>query len=244
LNATLERRVEARTAELQDANRELEAFAYSVSHDLRSPLRAVEGFAKILLRDYTGKLLDETAADYMRRMSAAIQRMGHLIADLLGLSRLSRQEMTRNNVNLSEMAEGILSEFQSREPERQVCVEIEPELSGRADPHLIHVVLENLLGNAWKYTGKTPVAKIHFGVAADRDAPAYYVRDNGAGFDMKHADQLFAPFQRLHRSDEFEGNGIGLATVQRLIRRHGGRVWAQAEPNLGAVFYFTLGENR
>jgi hypothetical protein len=243
LNATLELRVEARTAELAEANRELESFAYSVSHDLRAPLRAVEGFANILLRDYPGKLLDETAAGYMRRMGAASRRMGDLIAELLNLSRLGRQEMNRRSVNLSEMAEAILSELRDHDPQRQVAAGIEPRLIAQADPKLMHVVLENLLGNAWKYTGKTTDATIHFGIVSGQAAPTFFVRDNGAGFDMRHADVLFAPFQRLHRSDEFEGNGIGLATVQRVIRRHGGRIWAEAKPNEGAAFYFTLGES-
>src|SRR5579871_889260 len=242
LNATLERRVEERTAELQQANRELESFSYSVSHDLRAPLRTVEGFSKILLRDYRGKLLDETAAGYMQRMSAASKRMGQLIEDLLALSRLSRQEMTCQWVDLSQIVHGILNEYRLREPDRDVEDEVEPGVTAHADPKLARIVLENLVGNAWKYTGRTAAASIAFGAHRNAGAPVFFVRDNGAGFDMAHAEQLFAPFQRLHRQDEFEGNGIGLATVQRVVRRHGGRVWAEAEPGRGAVFYFTLGE--
>ena len=237
----LEVRVRERTAQLETTNKELEAFAYSVSHDLRAPLRAVEGFSKILLRDYTGKILDETAADYMQRMSAATRRMGQLIAGLLSLSRLTRQEMSRRAVNLSDLASAIMAEYQTREPQRQVQIDIRPGLVAHADPVLARVALENMLGNAWKYTGKTGIARITFGVVDTDHEPAFYVRDNGAGFNMAHADKLFAPFQRLHRSDEFEGNGIGLATVQRVIRRHGGRVWAEAKPGQGAIFYFTLG---
>lgn len=242
LNATLERRVQERTGQLESAIRELEAFSYSVSHDLRAPLRSVEGFAKILLRDYSGRVLDETAADYMKRMRAATQRMGKLIGDLLALSRLTRQEMSRQRVNLSEIAHSILIEYAAREPDRTVQVEVEPGLFADADPALARVALENMLGNAWKYTGKTAAASITFGACGSSQKEAtFFVRDNGAGFDMAHGDQLFAPFQRLHRDEEFEGTGIGLATVQRVIHRHGGRVWADAKPGQGAVFYFTLG---
>jgi len=242
LNATLERRVEERTLEWREANRELESFSYSVSHDLRAPLRGVAGFAKILLRDYPGKILDETALDYLNRMSAAAQRMGQLIADLLALSRLNRHEIVRQRVNLSKLAQIILAEYRSNDPARQVEVEIEPGLAALADPRLARVVLENLLGNAWKYSSKNEAAAIAFGAMRNQNEPAFFVRDNGVGFDMAHADQLFAPFQRLHRTAEFEGNGIGLATVQRVIRRHGGRVWVEAKPGEGATFYFTWGE--
>ncbi|MBV8729486.1 MAG: PAS domain-containing sensor histidine kinase, partial [Acidobacteriia bacterium] len=216
---------------------------YSVSHDLRAPLRSVEGFAKILLRDYPGKFLDETAADYMNRMSVATQRMGQLISDLLALSRLTRQEISRQPVNLSDIADSILKEYSRGEPGRNVQLEIEPGLVAYADPALTRVALENLLRNAWKYTSKTCTATIAFGGGASnsKKEATFFVRDNGAGFDMAHANQLFAPFQRLHRNEEFEGTGIGLATVQRIIRRHGGRVWADAKPGQGAVFFFTLG---
>jgi signal transduction histidine kinase len=264
-NTTLERRVQERTAQLQDANRELEAFSYSVSHDLRAPLRSVEGFARILLRDYQGKLLDEKAADFLNRVSAASQHMGQLIADLLALSRISRLELSRREVNLSGIAAAALEELRNRDGDRKVDVRIQPGLMARADERLMRVALDNLLGNAWKFTGNTDAAVISFGTErvqppgggeplaagpdkgwavaenGSRGTPAYFVRDNGAGFDMKNAAKLFAPFQRFHTEDEFEGTGIGLATVQRIIRRHGGRIWAESRPGRGATFYFTLG---
>ena len=241
VNADLEQRVELRTSELTASTKELEAFSYSVSHDLRAPLRSVEGFARILLRDYTGKVLDERAADYMNRMRLASQRMGQLIADLLALSRITRQELSRQEVDLSEIAAGVLADLEDRDPKRCVKAEVQRGLMAVADPHLTRVALDNLLGNAWKFTAHTSTATITFGVKHHQGMPAYFVSDNGAGFDMAYADQLFAPFQRLHTVDEFEGTGIGLATVQRIVRRHGGRVWAEGKPGQGATFYFTLG---
>ena len=243
LNTTLEQRIRERTNQLQDSNRELETFAYSVSHDLRGPLRSVEGFARILVRDYPGKVLDERAADLMQRMSAGAMRMGQLIEDLLNLSRINRGELNREPVDLSTIAASVLADLAGREPHRTVQIELEEERKAEADPRLIRVALENLLGNAWKYTGKTERACIAFGAGQDHDENVFFVRDNGAGFDMAHADQLFAPFQRLHRADEFEGTGVGLATVQRVIRRHGGRIWADGKPGQGATFFFTLGTN-
>jgi len=248
LNATLERRVEERTAQLLDANRELEAFSYSVSHDLRAPLRSVEGFARILLRDYPGKPLDEQGADYLNRISAASQRMGQLIADLLELARISRLELSPRTVDLSGMAVSVLEELRNRDSGRALDIQVQPGLAARADERLLRVALNNLFGNAWKFTGKTAAASIAFGAlpagageSADRSAPVYFVRDNGAGSDMTNAQKLFAPFQRFHAQEEFEGTGIGLATVQRIVRRHGGRIWAESQPGQGTSFYFTLG---
>jgi PAS domain S-box-containing protein len=240
LTAVLERRVAERTAELAAANAELEAFCYSVSHDLRAPLRAIDGFSQALLEDCASDL-DADGRNYLTRVRAASKRMGELIDDLLALSRVSRGEMRRARVDLSALAERVVSQLRLAHPGRDVDVVIEPGLTAEADPNLVRVALENLLGNAWKYTGKNPRARVEFGRAAGGEA-AYYVRDDGAGFDPAYADKLFQPFQRLHRPDEFEGHGIGLATVQRIVRRHGGRAWADGTVGRGATFYFTLSE--
>ncbi len=228
-----------RATELEAANKELEAFSYSVSHDLRAPLRAIDGFSQALAEDYSDKL-DEHGKDYLRRVRAATQRMGDLIDDLLMLSRLTRSEMSRDRVDLSALAEEVISGLRQTTPERRVDVSIQPGMVVEADPHLLRIALDNLLGNAWKFTGKRDDARIEVGAARHDDETAYYVRDNGAGFDMAHADNLFAPFQRLHRTEEFSGTGIGLAMVQRIIRRHGGRIWAESAVGEGATFYFTL----
>ncbi len=239
LNAELEQRVLERTAELETANKELETFAYSVSHDLRSPLRGIDGFSQALLEDYAGEI-DAQGQDYLQRMRKASQRMGQLIDDLLKLSRLTRGEMRRETVDLSGMAQTIASELQKTQPERQVECVITPGLSANGDERLLRVVLENLLGNAWKFTSKHTQARIEFGATEVEGESAYFVRDNGAGFDMAYADKLFGAFQRLHRTTEFPGTGIGLATVQRIIHRHGGRVWGEGAVEQGATFYFTL----
>ena len=237
----LEHRVDERTAQLADANKELESFSYSVSHDLRAPLRSLKGFTRILTLDYAGKVLDERALDLMTRMTGSVTRMGQLIEDLLKLSQVSRTALHPRPLDLSALASTILDDLAARDPQRVVDVQIEPGVTAIGDPGLLRLMLENLLGNAWKFTGKTASARITVGVTNDAGERAYFVRDNGAGFDMEYASQLFAPFQRLHRANEFEGTGIGLATVQRVIHRHLGRIWAVSAPGQGATFLFTLG---
>lgn len=239
LNRELEDRVQDRTRELESANKELEAFCYSVSHDLRAPLRALDGFSDELLRCYAERL-DDKGRHYLERVRAGTQRMGQLIDDLLDLSRLSRGEMKREQVDLTGLARAVAGELQQREPGRQISFDIQPDLTGQGDAGLLKVALENLLGNAWKFTGKKSAAIITFGRTEHEGLPAFFVRDNGAGFDMNHASKLFGAFQRLHPQREFPGNGIGLATVQRIIHRHGGQVWADSPPGMGATFYFTL----
>ena len=235
----LERRVVERTAQLKAANKELEAFAYSVSHDLRAPLRSINGFSQALLEDY-GDQLDGIAQDYLQRVRKASQRMGQLINDLLKLSRLTRGQLHCEHVNLSAIATEIIDELQKSYPERDVSCFVTPKLVADGDARLLSIVLENLLGNAWKFTKKRDHAKIEVGMTKKNEQTVFFVRDNGAGFEMSYADKLFTPFQRLHRTMEFEGTGIGLATVQRIIHRHGGQVWAESEVGNGATFHFTL----
>ena len=249
----LERRVAERTAELETANEELrrnaaeltaangelDAFAYSVSHDLRAPLRSIDGFSQIVLEDY----VDELAADgkdALQRVRAASQRMGALIDSLLRLSRINRVPMNRELVDLSAIATDITSELRKASPDRSVELRIEPGLEAVADRRLIEVALDNLLRNSWKYTAKQPAPRIEFGSTQTNGVRTFVVRDNGAGFDMAYADKLFAEFQRLHTQEEFEGTGVGLATVRRIIRRHGGDVWAEGAVGEGATFYFNL----
>lgn len=234
-NDELERRIEARTQELEVLNKELEAFNYSVSHDLRAPLRGIDGFSSALENEY-GEALDETAAHYLSRVRAGAQRMGELIDDLLDLSRLSRGELRLTKVDISKLAQSIIQGLIAAELERDFRIEIAPELSATADKRLLTVALENLLGNAVKFTGTIDKPTIIFG----KEDGAFFLRDNGVGFDMRYADKLFIPFQRLHTMREFEGSGIGLTTVQRIINRHGGRLWAESELGEGATFYFTL----
>ncbi|HUJ72385.1 MAG TPA: PAS domain S-box protein [Verrucomicrobiae bacterium] len=239
LNLELERRVLDRTAQLEASNKELEAFSYSVSHDLRAPLRAIDGFSMTLLEDY-GSKLDAQARHQLERVRLGARRMGELIDDLLKLSRVSRAEIRREQVNLSALARQVAAELKQAEPERKVTFVIEDDVKVQGDAQLMFVVMDNLLRNSWKYTSRHPTARIEFGRIRQNEERVYFVRDDGAGFDMAHANLLFSPFQRLHRQTDFEGTGIGLATVQRIIRRHGGRTWAEASVEQGAAIYFTL----
>lgn len=239
LNADLERRVQDRTTQLEMANKELESFSYSVSHDLRAPLRAIDGFSQALVEDYRDEL-DETGKDYLRRVRAAAQKMGALIDDMLKLAKVNRTEVILGEVDLSEMVNSIMDELRDAEPDRQVTVKVTSGLTAWCDSHLIKIALINLMNNAWKYTSKTGNASIEFGMRFHNGSPAFFVQDNGVGFDMAYADKLFGAFQRLHSAGEFSGTGVGLATVKRVISRHGGDIWAEAAPDKGATFYFTL----
>lgn len=241
LNTSLEQRVKERTARLEMVNKELEAFSYSVSHDLRAPLRGIDGFSAILVEDYADKL-DDGAKEHIKRIRSSAKRMSELIEALLGLSRLNRAEMRIGDVDMTALAGSIAAEFRERNQSRQVEFRIDENIVSKGDLRLLRVVMENLLGNAWKYTSRKENSIIEFRKITQGDQIVYFARDNGAGFDMKYAGKLFAPFQRMHPSTEYEGTGIGLATVQRIVERHGGRIWAEAEPGEGATFYFTLGE--
>jgi signal transduction histidine kinase len=240
LNEELEARVRTRTAELLETNRQLEAFSYSVSHDLRAPLRAIDGFGQALLED-CGERVDAQMKRYLDKMRAATLRMAQLIEDLLSLSRVSRAGLTWTAVDLSALARQVLAEFAQREPGRNVDARVWDGIEAQGDARLLRIALENMIGNAWKFTSRVPLAHIEFGVLRDRENVTYFVRDNGAGFDMAYAEHLFDAFQRLHAVNDFPGTGIGLATVQRVIAKHHGRIWAHAEPGRGATFYFTLG---
>lgn len=239
LNEELERRVAERTRQLEAANKELEAFSYSVSHDLRSPLRSIDGFSEILEKRYAERL-DDSGRDYLGRVRRASKRMGELIDDLLLLARVTRAELRKETVDLSSMVQIMTREIQVAAPQRQVKWIIQDAILAQADSRLIKIVLENLLGNAWKFTAHQSVPRIEFGMIEREDEKVIFLRDNGAGFDMQYAGKLFGAFQRLHKAEDFEGTGIGLATVQRIIHRHGGRVWAEGQTGAGATFFFTL----
>jgi signal transduction histidine kinase len=239
LRDSLELTVTERTRQLEAANRELEAFSYSVSHDLRAPLRSMEGFSQALIEDYAGQL-DATAHDYLSRIKAANQRANGLIDGMLQLSRLTRNPLTLTVVDLSGLAQEVAAELGQTAPERQVAWVIAPNLKMLGDAKLLRIMLANLLNNAWKFTRHTPRPQIEVGQVVIEGRPCFFVRDNGDGFDMRHSHRLFGAFQRLHATTEFEGSGIGLATVQRVINRHGGRVWAEGEKGRGATFYFSL----
>jgi signal transduction histidine kinase len=238
-NAELEQRVRDYAAKAEAATKELEGFCYSVSHDLRAPLRSIDGFTHALMESSNDKL-DPVEREYLQRVRAASQRMGGLIDDLLNLSRVGRREMRVQDVNLSDLAVTVSRDLQSSDPARHVDFIITPEVYGKGDERLLKIVLENLLGNAFKFTSKTDRARVEFGRGMKDGAEAFYVRDNGAGFDMTYADKLFTPFARLHAAQEFPGSGIGLAVVQRIINRHGGRLWADGEPSRGATIWFAL----
>ena len=240
LNSELEHRVAERTAQLKTANNELEAFAYSVSHDLRAPLRAIDGFSRILKEEHFSQMSEE-AQGLLERVRSANQNMSQLVDALLLLSRMTRAEIRREEVDLSALARRVIDNLREDHPQRNVECIILDSILAQGDVRLLQVVLENLLGNAWKFTSKREQAYIEFGMEKRKDETVYYVRDNGAGFNMAYATKLFGAFQRLHSSSEFEGTGIGLATVQRIVHRHGGRVWAESEPDKGATFYFVLG---
>lgn len=237
LNETLEDRVRVRTAELERINRELEAFSYSVSHDLRAPLRTIDGFSLALQEDYAAAI-DDNGRDYIGRVRGGVQRMGQLIDALLRLSRITRAEILREDFSMSGLAESVASDLREQSQDRKMSFDIEPGLNAYADPRLTRIALENLMGNAAKFTSKVEHAEIRFGW--DPEQNAWYVRDNGAGFDMIYADKLFGAFNRLHGDKDFRGSGIGLATVARVVHGHHGRIWANSAVNQGATFWFTL----
>jgi len=237
LNEDLHRRTQL----MEATNRELEAFSYSVSHDLRAPLRHIEGFSRLLMEECAAAL-DSQGLEYLKRVSRSSQRMALLIDDLLTLSQVTRSEMRCQPVDLSRIAADVVSELRESSPERQVDFHIQDALTTWGDPRLLRIVLVNLIGNAWKYTGKKERAGIEFGCRHDKDRKVWFIRDNGVGFDMNYADRLFGTFQRLHHAADFEGTGIGLATVQRIIIRHDGKIWGEGTVGSGATFYFTLPE--
>ncbi len=231
--------LKSQATELQRLNKEMESFSYAVSHDLRAPLRSMDGFSQALLEDYDARL-DDQGRDYLRRVRAASQHMAHLIDDLLLLSRVTRSEMSKEEVNLSSLAAEVARDLQKAHDDRQVEITIKPEIRATGDVRLLRQVIYNLLENSWKFSAKHERTHIEFGLAPNSGKPTYFVRDDGAGFDMAYANKLFGAFQRLHSSEDFSGTGIGLATIQRIVHRHGGQIWAEGELEKGATFYFTL----
>jgi signal transduction histidine kinase len=243
MNAELEQRVAERTRQLESANRELESFAYAVSHDLRAPLRSLSGFSQILYESSPAGL-DDKSKHYLQRIQDASQRMSRLIEDLLGLSRISRAELLARPVSLTQICLDAAAALREAFPEHRVQLETAPDLNVNGDARLLRIVMDNLLSNAWKYTTHAAQPHVAVGVQSGEHGPVYFVRDNGVGFDMAYAGKLFTPFQRLHAQSEFAGSGIGLVIVQRILARHGGRIWAEAAPGKGATFYFTLPDQK
>jgi hypothetical protein len=237
--AELELMVRKRTRDLEESNRELEAFSYSVAHDLRAPLRSIHGFSQILIEDHLNEL-NPLGKEHLNRISKAAQKMDEIIEILLSLARLSQCRPKRSLVNLSDLAQRSVADLRSAFPDRSVEVVIAPQLNADCDGSLLSLAIDNLFSNAWKFSAKRPDSRIEMGCRSDGDTPIYFIRDNGAGFDSMHAQGLFEPFHRLHRQTEFEGTGVGLATVHRIIQRHGGRIWAESKPMEGATFFFTL----
>jgi signal transduction histidine kinase len=239
VNTELEGRVQERTQALAESNQELEAFSYSVSHDLRAPLRTIDGFSLALMEDFAENLNDE-GRDYIARIRNGVQRMGMLIDSLLQLSRVTRSEVHRERIDLSQLATLVFDELAAGDPDRKIQFITQPGVLAQADPRLVRIALENLIGNAWKFTSRTTDPRIEFGSDVREDVTVYFIRDNGAGFDMQYVDRLFTAFQRLHGDRDFKGSGIGLATVSRIIRRHQGSIWAESELGHGATFFFSL----
>jgi PAS domain S-box-containing protein len=225
--------------ELEVINKELEAFSYSVSHDLRAPLRSIDGFSQAIMEDYSEKL-DREGKDYLKRVKNAAQQMSDIIDDLLKLSRITQHKVDQEKIDIADLSRKIINEFKRNDSKRKIKVKIQDNLVVNGDRHLLEMALKNLISNAWKFTSKKPNAEIEIGRTKKADKDVYYIRDNGAGFDMKYAEKLFVPFQRLHKKDEFKGTGIGLGIVARIIHRHGGHIWGEAEEGKGAVFYFTI----